>query len=244
MSNVVPLKNSRDWKYHADRIAAAWGKQVESIIETGRGLIEAKEDPEMEHGSFEAMLQSKLPFDPSTARRLMRIARNSVLSKQGNCPVLPPHVRTLDELAKLPADVLIAKLKDGTINPKMDRGQAKALRPSDTVKEKPALDEAKRTKIVEAIRADPLANQRDAADELGVSLGTYQRTRNELIESGAIKRAPEILELRDLVSAIGAAANEEKLNKEKRKDLILELMDALGLAITDFFVEMKISKGK
>jgi DNA-binding Lrp family transcriptional regulator len=46
---------------------------------------------------------------------------------------------------------------------------------------------ATREELIAAIQQDPLANQRDAAEALGVSLGVYQRTRNELIGSGQIK---------------------------------------------------------
>jgi hypothetical protein len=45
--NVVPLANKRDWKWHRDRIAGAWGKQVESIVETGQAIIDAK--AELDH---------------------------------------------------------------------------------------------------------------------------------------------------------------------------------------------------
>jgi hypothetical protein len=35
------LSNRRDWKYHAQRINAAWSKRVEGVIETGQALIDA-----------------------------------------------------------------------------------------------------------------------------------------------------------------------------------------------------------
>lgn len=128
MSNVVkaPMTNKRDWKFHRDRIANAWGKQVHSIIETGQALVDAK--AELEHGSFEAMVQSKLPFTKSTAHRLRVIAENEILSKMAHVPLLPPSWGTLYELTKLPDEVLIAALKDGSIHPKMERKDAKALR--------------------------------------------------------------------------------------------------------------------
>jgi hypothetical protein len=181
MSNVVSLPNKRDWKWHRDRIAAAWGKQVESIIETGQYLIEAKE--ELGHGSYEAMVQSKLPFAKNTAHRLKAIAEHDVLSKVAHGPLLPPSWRTIYELTKLPNDILMAKLKDGSIHPKLERKDVRAMRPD--VKDKP--ERATREELIAAIQRDPLANQRDAAAELGVSLGVYQRTRNELIGSGQIK---------------------------------------------------------
>lgn len=184
MSNVVSLTNKRDWKWHRDRIAAAWGKQVTSIVETGRYLIEAKE--ELGHGSFEAMVQRELPFNKGTAHRLRVIAGHEIISKVSHAILLPPSWMTLWELTRLPNEILLAKLKDGSIHPKLERKDVRAMRPGIEDKPKPAT----REELIAAIRKDPLANQRDAAAELGVSLGVYQRTRNELIGSGQIKEVP------------------------------------------------------
>jgi transposase len=183
VNNVVSLPNKRDWKWHRDRIAAAWSKQVESIIETGQALIDAKE--ELEHGSFEAMIQSELPFGRRAAQMLMKIIRNPILSNAKHASHLPPSWMTLHELAKLPDEILMAKLKDGSIHPKLERKDVRAMRPD--VKDRP--QRATREELIAAIQADPLANQRDAAAALGVSVGTYQRTRNELIGSGQIKNS-------------------------------------------------------
>jgi Protein of unknown function (DUF3102) len=180
---LAPLTNTRDWKWHRDRIAATWGKQVESIIETGQALIEAKD--ELKHGSFEAMIQTTLPFQASTAQNLMKIARNPVLSKAEHARLLPPSWTILYELTKLPFEVLTAKLKDGSIHPKLERKDVRAMRPNIKKKPKPAT----REEVIAAIQASPNANQRDAASALNISLGLYQRTRNELIGSGEIKGA-------------------------------------------------------
>jgi len=181
LSTVVKLSNKRDWKWHRDRIAAAWGKQVESIIETGQALIDAKE--ELGHGSFEAMVQTKLPFAKTIAYNVRKIAENKVLSNVRNREHLPSHLVTLYELSRLPEDILIVALKDGSIHPKLERKDVRAMRPD--AKDKPP--KATRDELIAAIQKDPMANQRDAAEALGVSLGTYQRTRNELIGSGQIK---------------------------------------------------------
>jgi hypothetical protein len=109
--------NRRDWKFHAERISAAWGKQVASILETGQALIDAKD--ELEYGSFEAMVQQKLPFEPRTARRLMAIAKCNLL--RTHVSDLPASWGTLYELTRLPLEMLRAKLNDGTINPKTER---------------------------------------------------------------------------------------------------------------------------
>ena len=134
--NVVPLANKRDWKWHRDRIASAWGKQVESIIETGQHLIQAKE--ELNHGAFEAMVQSKLPFAPRTAQRLMNIAAHPVISNATHASLLPASWMTLYELARLPNEILMAKFKDGSIHPKLERKDVRAMRPDAKTKRKTA----------------------------------------------------------------------------------------------------------
>jgi hypothetical protein len=69
-SQAPPIEHA-EW---TSRIAAAWQKGVEAILETGRLLIEAK--AALRHGEFKSMIQLKLPFNPGTAQRLMAIARH------------------------------------------------------------------------------------------------------------------------------------------------------------------------
>jgi hypothetical protein len=107
------------WRFYADRITATWQKATGSIIETGALLLEAKD--KVEHGEFEEMIKRELPFGPRAARMLMDIARNPILSDRNHGSVLPPSWRTLYELTRVPADVLIAKIEDHTINPEMER---------------------------------------------------------------------------------------------------------------------------
>jgi hypothetical protein len=230
-AKVVPLNNKRDWKWHRDRIAGAWGKQVESIIETGQCLIDAKE--ELDHGAFEAMVQSKLPFVPNTARRLKIIAEHEIISNRAHAHALPASWMTLYELTKLPPEILIAKLKDGSIHPKLERKDVRAMRPG--AKDKPT--PPTREELIAAIQKNPNANQRDAAEALGVSLGMYQRTRNELIGSGEINGALTIEDLRERLAALL-----RHLPKETRMTEINRTMKAVDLNIHDWVSTMTIGK--
>jgi hypothetical protein len=126
MTKVKPI-----WQEHVRLISAAWQRGVESIVETGERLHQAKADPDMPHGSFEAMIQCKLPFGPRTAQRLMAIAGNTVLSNPTHVSHLPPSWGTVAELAKLPTTLLLTKIKDGSINPRMERKDVKALKESE-----------------------------------------------------------------------------------------------------------------
>lgn len=117
MHTVIEFTELRIGQF-AGRIRRAWQMGVESVVETGRLLIEAKRDLP---GGFEAMIASDLPFKRDTAYRLMKVADNPVLSDVAHRATLPPSWRTLYELTKLPDDVLRAKLADGTINPSIER---------------------------------------------------------------------------------------------------------------------------
>ena len=92
----------------AERIADGRRDTVESIFAVGRLLGEAKGSPDLPHGDFEAMIEADLPFKPSTARRLMAIARNPWLVNRAHGHVLPPSWRTLYELSRLTEEVLCA----------------------------------------------------------------------------------------------------------------------------------------
>lgn len=131
MNNIVPLHNKLTWQEHVDRINGSWAKGVESVVETGRRLIEAKS--ELDHGEWLMALRDKISFGEDTAQRLMKIAGNPTLSNAAHARYLPASWRTLYELSKLPEDVVIAKIGDGTITPKLERKDVmKMIEPTTT----------------------------------------------------------------------------------------------------------------
>lgn len=113
---MTALPVTADW---TQRITAAWNKSRDSIIETGRLLIEAK--VKLPHGAFEVMVENELPFKPSTAQRLMIIARDQRLVNPAHVQLLPPNWGTLYELSRLPDDRFHELIEDGTIHPEMQR---------------------------------------------------------------------------------------------------------------------------
>jgi hypothetical protein len=119
-----PNSNIRSWKAFADLIAGSWQKQAGAIIETGRHLIEAKQ--ELSRDEFAPLVKLKLPFTSSTARKLMLIAENQIVC--AHVHKMPPSWGTLYELTKLSDEVLRAAIKDGRVNPKMQRKDVRALR--------------------------------------------------------------------------------------------------------------------
>jgi hypothetical protein len=140
---TTPLRKQASWQEHVKRINVAWQKGVDSIIETGQRLIDAKN--ELEHGSFESMVQMKLPFAPRTAQALMAIAKHPVLSNPHHGALLPPSWRTLDELTRVPVPLLTAKIKDGTITSKLERKDVRTLLPAPKKKKQLKQEKPKQT---------------------------------------------------------------------------------------------------
>jgi N6-adenosine-specific RNA methylase IME4 len=105
----------------AQAIAATFRMSVDAILMTGRLLVEAK--AALPHGSFIAMVDTKLPFHKRTAQMLMAIGEDARLTETNHGSLLPPHWRTLYELTRLDDDTLAARFADGTIRPEMERSE-------------------------------------------------------------------------------------------------------------------------
>jgi hypothetical protein len=105
----------------ADHVSEAWQDAVESIIETGRRLIEAKE--RVGHGRWLDTV-ALLPFGERTARRLMEVARHPDLANRTHGSDLPASWRTLSVLAQLPPGEIPKRIEAGEITPELDRATA------------------------------------------------------------------------------------------------------------------------
>jgi hypothetical protein len=125
MTERPRIRNRRRRSDFIRRIKASWQKAVESIIETGQALLEAKD--ELEHGEFGDMIAQNLPFGQRTAESLMAIAEHPVLANPQFISHLPPSWGTLADLAGLPDYQLREWLASGAINPNLTRVAAAAL---------------------------------------------------------------------------------------------------------------------
>ena len=96
-------------------------------------MIEAK--TELSSGDFRILLK-KLLFNGSTAKKLICIAKNALLSSHVNS--LPPCYTTLYHLSQVPERVLEDAFEDGTIHPGMSRKDAAALKPAKKTTARPA----------------------------------------------------------------------------------------------------------
>jgi hypothetical protein len=110
------------------RINACWRKGIESIIGTGRLLLEAKDS--CSHGDFEAMLRHDLAFQPRTAQRLMAIARDHRLTNPTHASLLPASWTTLYELTQLSDDEFDRAIEQNVIRPDMERKDVEIIRPT------------------------------------------------------------------------------------------------------------------
>lgn len=86
-------------EHAAAYVTDAWQHAVESIVETGRRLIEAKEG--VAEGNWLRAV-ALMPFGESAARKLMQIARHPDFQDQEHVTDLPASWGTLAVLAQLP----------------------------------------------------------------------------------------------------------------------------------------------
>lgn len=105
----------------ADHVSEAWQNAVESIVETGRRLIEAKQ--RVGHGRWLDTV-ALLPFGDGTARKLMTIATHPDLADRSHGNDLPASWTTLYVLAQLPAGEVARRIEAGEITPELDRATA------------------------------------------------------------------------------------------------------------------------
>jgi hypothetical protein len=73
------------------------------------------------------MVEADLPFGPRSARMLMAIAANPVLSDRKHVSDLPPSWGTLYQLSRLPEDRLLAAIESGEVTPGTERRAAVRL---------------------------------------------------------------------------------------------------------------------
>lgn len=105
----------------ATHVSEAWQNAVDSIVETGVRLVEAKKH--VGHGNWLPTVEL-LPFSEQTARALMSVARHPDLSNRQHVGDLPPSWGTLAVLAQLPPGEIPKRIEAGEITPELDRATA------------------------------------------------------------------------------------------------------------------------
>jgi len=211
-SDVPPaLSNRRGWEYFDQKLGELRQRDIESILARGQLLIEAHE--ELERGSYEATV--KRHMDLGDARKYRIIAAHPVISNRGHVHALPPSMRTLYELTRLPHDVLQAKLKDGSINPRTERKDVAAWRVEQRSKVEVGGKEIERQTTTEQLKRAKAEIERLKAklEHAGGSLFDLKADGVKEIAEVIAATMPES-KASALASAIVAAVKERKRKRQ------------------------------
>ena len=155
-------------------INASWRASVESIIETGRRLIAAKDA--LAFGAFGPMVDGDLAFGARTAQMLMRIAQDGRITDAKHASLLPPSWSTLHELTRIEGDdAFAAAVESGAIRPDMERKHAAALRGG------PAGDDGAQTDIEDVLEPAERGTSDHAIDHAEEGMASHEQS--DLIEA-------------------------------------------------------------
>ena len=122
---TTTLANIRTRQQWAEIINSDWRKSIESIIQTGRDLADAK--AELPHGEFETMVKSDLDFSPRMAQNLMQVAAHPRIGKANRGSHLPAGWTILRTLSRLSPEDFDWAEEHGLIDKDMSRGSAVAI---------------------------------------------------------------------------------------------------------------------
>ena len=122
--NTVVISSQKELTEWRTRIESAWQKSVQSVIEVGNLVKQAKE----QLGVSYTLLETELPFSSTVAAFLIKIAENPVLSNPTYHARLPNGYNTLYYLASVDEKQLVEQLESGEITPNFTLASAKSLR--------------------------------------------------------------------------------------------------------------------
>ena len=119
---IQAIRSRHEW---AEVINDDWRRSIESIIQTGRDLIAAKED--LPNGEFGKMIKEDLTFGINTADQLMRIALHPVIAESPPAGILPPSWAVLSELLSLKKEDFESAQSHGLIDANTGKRMARAI---------------------------------------------------------------------------------------------------------------------
>jgi len=124
---IISKKEFDDWR---SQIETAWQKTVESVIEVGKLVRQAK----IELGASYSILETELPFSSTVAAFLVKIVENPILSDPKYYNRLPNSYNTLYHLAAIDSGELVKQIEDGVITPDYGLTSAKKLKSTKSTK--------------------------------------------------------------------------------------------------------------
>jgi hypothetical protein len=119
------LRKLRRWR---KAIVTSWQRHVPASTVTGRLLIRSHDDLISHHGAWLSMVRNDLPFDYSTAKKLISIAENPVLSDDSYRNRLPVAWTTLYQLSLIDPPTLKRLIEQGEVNASTEREDVERLR--------------------------------------------------------------------------------------------------------------------
>lgn len=125
------LEDQEAYEFVLPKIEQSWNSAKDSIFETGKWLLQAKE--RTVHGEWKDFVKT-LPFKKSKEEKLRKIAECETFSRPEVYGVLPNSWGTLDELrmrAEKNEGAFLEKVSEGKIKSDMTRENAKFLFGSD-----------------------------------------------------------------------------------------------------------------
>ena len=119
---IAYKQNSGDLLDHYRvRITGSWMKLAETILETGRALLDAERDlPRAQYRELKSYLTDNRIISETVISKLRTIASNSVLAAPENTPRLPSSYATLYELARKDEQVVQSAIDEEKIFPEME----------------------------------------------------------------------------------------------------------------------------
>jgi len=122
--NTVVISSEKELTDWRTRIESAWQKSVQSVIEVGKLVKQAKE----QLGVSYSLLETELPFSSTVAAFLIKISDNPVLSNPAYQSRLPNGYNTLYYLASVDEGKLVQQIESGEVTPNFTLASAKSLR--------------------------------------------------------------------------------------------------------------------
>jgi len=119
---IAYKQNSGDLLDHYRvRITASWMKLAETILETGRALLDAERDlTRAQYRELRNYLADNRIISDTVISKLRTIASNKVLAAPENTPRLPSSYATLYELARKDEQVVQSAIDEEKIFPEME----------------------------------------------------------------------------------------------------------------------------
>lgn len=128
MTEVISYRKNELVEQFTLKIASAWHKATESIIETGKYLLDAEQQlSKAEFRDLRRTLEDKRIMSGSVISKILGIARNQVLTNPEYQNFLPPSYATLYLLSQQDENILQDKIVNNEISAEIEQKDVKII---------------------------------------------------------------------------------------------------------------------